>query len=261
MIAPRDAFARVVARPDGEIDLAEAALWIAAEDHPDMVVDDELAKLDSLGARAAERIAGTDPLALRVTALNRFLFEEQGFRGNRDDYYDPRNSYLNEVLRRRVGIPISLSLVYLAVAGRAGVQAAGICFPGHFLLKCSATAPAPEPAARPRRTATGPRAWRGGEGEVVVDAFAGSMLSVAECQRRLDAAAGRPVPLYPALHLRAASHREILVRVLANLKQIFVGRGDFGAALSCSDRILLLAPDSPREHKEREALRARVRLH
>jgi regulator of sirC expression with transglutaminase-like and TPR domain len=236
--SPREAFARIAARPDPEIDLAEAALWIAAEEYPDLVVADELDRLDALGAAAAARVAREERLAPRVEALNHFLFTEQGFRGNRDDYYDPRNSYLNEVLERRLGIPISLSLVYLAVAGRAGIEASGISFPGHFLLKCS-----------------------GSEGELVVDAFAGATLGIAECQRRLSAAAGRPIPLDPALHLRAASPREILVRVLTNLKQIFVGRADFGSALSCSDRILLLVPDAPREHKEREALRARVRMH
>jgi len=235
---PREAFARIAARQDAEIDLAEAALWIAAEEYPQLVVADAMARLDALGAAAATRVARDPRLAPRVEALNHFLFAEQGFRGNRDDYYDPRNSYLNEVLERRLGIPISLSLVYLAVAERAGIEAAGISFPGHFLLKCS-----------------------GGEGELVVDAFAGTTLEAAECQRRLTAAAGRPISLDPAIHLRAASRREILVRMLTNLKQIFVGRGDFGSALSCSDRILLLLPDSPREHKERAALRARVRMH
>ena len=237
MITPREAFARIAARADAEIPLAEAALWIAAEEYPDLVVEDELAKLDALGDAAATRLAVGDPLALRVQALNRFLYTEQGFRGNREDYYDPRNSYLNEVLERRLGIPITLSLVYLEVARRAGIEAAGISFPGHFLLKCI------------------------GDGERVVDPFAGVELSPAECQRRLSAVAGRPVPLDPALHLRAASPREILVRVLTNLKQIHVARADFGGALSCSDRILLLVPDSTREHKEREVLRARVRIH
>ena len=239
MTTPREAFAEIASRADGEIDLAAAALWIAAEEYPDLVVAQELARLDALAAGAAERVDADGPLAARVTALNRYLFSEQAFRGNRDDYYDPRNSYLNEVLARRLGIPISLALVYLAVAERLGLEAAGISFPGHFLLEC--------------RDASGE--------QQVVDAFAGRTLSLDECRRRLSAAAGRPVALDPKIHLRAATRREVSLRVLTNLKQIFVGRGDFGRALSCSDRILLLTPDSPREHKEREAFRARVRLH
>ncbi|MGH0031210.1 MAG: SirB1 family protein, partial [Myxococcota bacterium] len=171
MTTPREAFAEIASLPDADIDLAEAALWIAAEEYPELDVAAELAKLDALAADAALRLAGHERLPDRVGALNRFLFSELAFRGNRDDYYDPRNSYLNEVLERRLGIPISLSLVYLAVAERAGVEAAGISFPGHFLLKCT------------------------GEALVVVDAFQGTTLSREECQRRLDAVAGRPVAL------------------------------------------------------------------
>lgn len=255
MSSPREAFARLARRPDPEIDLAEAALWIAAEEYPDLVVDDEMARLDALGSAAAARVEAAPSFPARVAALNRFLFVEERFRGNRDDYYDPRNSYLNEVLERRVGIPISLALVYLAVADRAGIEAAGISFPGHFLCKCVGGE-----SARDRPPIDLDSEGVGDE-LVVIDAFAGGVVPLEECERRLSAAAGRPVRLDPEIHLRGASHREILVRVLGNLKQIFVGRGDYGAALSCSDRILLLFPDASRERAEREALRARVPLH
>jgi len=238
--SPRDEFARTAALPDAEIDLAEAALWIAAEEYRELDVGGYLATLD-----AWSRQLGTDwpegaDLATRVQRLNHFLFAEQGLRGNAEAYYDPRNSYLNEVIDRRLGIPITLCILYIAVARRLGLVAHGISFPGHFLAKCVA---------------------EDGTRLVVVDAFAGTTLDRAECQRRLDAVAEHPTPLDPSLHLRAASHAEILVRVLTNLKQVFLARGDLAGALSCSDRILLLRPDAPAEQRDRDALRSRVRLH
>ncbi len=250
MRSPRDEFARIAALKDSGIDLAEAALWIAAEEYPGLDVPAYLARLDDLAQAAAPTLPKGADLSFRVAHLNRFLFVECGFRGNRNAYYDPRNSYLNEVIERRLGIPITLSLVYMAVAERVGLDTSGLSFPGHFLLKCVGERQAGVDASADE-----------GEREVVVDAFAGGTLSFAECEGRLSAAAGRPVALDPALHLRAASRREVLVRVLTNLKQIFLSRDDHGAALSCCDRILLLTPGAPRELEERDALRARVRVH
>lgn len=239
MTSPRDAFARIARLPDAEIDLAEAALWIAAEEHPGVDVAESLRRLDALAEALAPGWPQGGTLADRVARLNRYLFAEQGFRGNLRDYYDPRNSYLDQVIDRRLGIPITLAIVYMAVASRLGLDCRGISFPGHFLVKCVDA----------------------DEGELVVDAFSGALVSRAECQRRLDAVAGRRLRLDPALHLRAASAREILVRVLANLKQIFHAKGDLAGALACCDRILLLTPDAPLEQRERDALRARVRVH
>jgi regulator of sirC expression with transglutaminase-like and TPR domain len=236
---PRDAFARIAGLPDPEIDLAEAALWIAAEEQPGVDVAGYLRRLDALAEAAAPEFPERGTLPEKVARLNRYLFAEQGFRGNQKAYYDPRNSFLDQVIERRLGIPITLAIVYIAVAGRLGLDCRGISFPGHFLVKCV--------DAR--------------EGELVVDAFAGGVLSRAECQRRLDAAAGRHLRLDPAVHLRAATPREILVRVLANLKQIFHASGDLPGALACCERILLLTPDSPLDQRERDALRARVRVH
>ena len=132
---PRDAFAESLRVPDERIDLARAALLIAAEEYPALDVARYLARLDELAGEVAPRLAEARSAAERVAVLNRFLFAEQGFAGNREHYEDPRNSFLNEVLDRCAGIPITLSLVYMEVARRAGVEVDGVGFPGHFLVK------------------------------------------------------------------------------------------------------------------------------
>jgi regulator of sirC expression with transglutaminase-like and TPR domain len=225
---PRERFTQLVEQLDAEIDLAEAALWIAAEEYPGLDVGGWLARLAALAAEAAPSVhAGADD-ASRVARLNRFLFVEQGFRGNRDDYYDPRNSFLNDVLERRTGIPIALSLVYIAVGRRLGLDVRGIAFPGHFLVK-----------------------HVGPTGEIVIDPFARTLLDRDACQRRLDAALPKPERLRPERHLRHASAREILARVLGNLKRIFAARSDLERTLACCDRILLLWPNLPEELRDR----------
>ena len=115
--------------------LAEGAFWIAAEAHPDLDVQHWLGRLDALGHRASERLTSEMDVDRAASAVARFLFEEEGFRGNTEDYYDPRNSFLNDVLDRRLGIPITLSVVYVAVAARAGLDAAGVGLPGHFVVR------------------------------------------------------------------------------------------------------------------------------
>jgi regulator of sirC expression with transglutaminase-like and TPR domain len=227
VLNPRDAFAEVLRTPDDRIDLARAALLIAAEEYPGLDVARYLARLDELAREVSPRLIGAHTAAERVAVLNRFLFAEQKFAGNREHYEDPRNSFLNDVIDRCAGIPITLSLVYMEVARRAGVDADGVGFPGHFLVK------------------------HGQQEGVVVDAFFGTVLTLAECQSRLAAVLGAGVLLEPALHLRAATPREILVRLLGNLKLIYVRTSDFGRALACCERILLVAPDSPLELRDR----------
>jgi len=230
----RERFAALVAPGVQEIDLAEAALWIAAEEYPDLDVAAYLARLDALAEQAAPALRAAGNLAARIEALNRFLFQEQGFAGNREEYDDLRNSYLNEVLDRRRGIPITLSLVYVEVARRLGLRAFGISFPGHFLAKVV-----------------------GGE-ETVVDAFFGRVLSRRECQERLEAVVASPVELRPELHLRAATPRETLVRMLANLKHAGIRSGDTLRALGASERILLVEPGAVSELRERGLLYERL---
>ena len=225
--SPRDAFAEGLRRPDERIDLARSALLIAAEEYPALDIARYLARLDELAGEVAPRLEAAGSAAERVAVLNRFLFSEHGFAGNRAHYEDPRNSYLNEVLDRCAGIPITLSLVYMEVARRAGVEVDGVGFPGHFLVK------------------------HGGRDPIVVDAFFQTVLTREECQVRLAAVLGAEARLQPELHLRKATPREILVRLLGNLKVIYVRSADFGRALACCERILLVAPDAPHELRDR----------
>jgi regulator of sirC expression with transglutaminase-like and TPR domain len=224
---PRERFAELASFRDEEIDLATAALWIAAEEYPQLEVAATRDRIDALAEQVRARVEAVETTDARVDVLNRFAFEEIGFRGNQAEYYDPRNSYLNDVLERRSGIPITLAILYMALGERLGLAVRGVSFPGHFLVKCV------------------------GDEEIVVDPFAGCRLSHATCEARLQRAVGRPIALEPELHLRAASHREILVRVLSNLKQIFAQQRDFGRTLACCDRILLLEPDAPLELRDR----------
>ena len=213
--------------PDPQIDLCEAALWVAAEEYPALDVSAYLARLDGLAQSVSERVNQPNSAADRVAALNRVLFDEEGFSGNRDDYYDPRNSYLNEVIDRRTGIPITLSIVYIGVAKRLGLEVAGVSFPGHFLTRVET----PE--------------------TLIVDPFDGAVLGASDCQRRLEAASGPGEVLRPAVHLKAARPREILVRLLSNLKQVFLAKPDLERAVACIDRILIATPGAHRELRDR----------
>jgi regulator of sirC expression with transglutaminase-like and TPR domain len=176
--------------------------------------------------------AAHDP-AQRVAALNRFLYEEQGFHGNRSDYYDARNSFLNEVIERRTGIPITLAVIYLAVGTRAGLPLHGVGFPGHFLVKCEAA------------------------DEIVIDPFEGRVVSRDECEARWRATLGEDTP-FDARSLEAAAPRPTLARLIGNLKQVFLAQQDWPRALACVERILVLAPDAPLELRDRGLLYARL---
>ena len=232
----RERFADLARRRDAELgpaDLELGAVLIAAEEYPALDLRAVPAVLDQLGERASERLAGVTAGAERVERLNRFVFGEEGFAGA-SEYYDPRNSYLNEVLARRCGIPITLAIVYMAVARRAGVDARGISFPGHFLVRCA------------------------GRDEQIVDAFHGRTISLAEIEARLANALGPDAALQPELHLRDAGTREILVRMLANLQRIFGSNGDAERLLACCDRIVLLLPSDPVALRDRALVYQRL---
>jgi regulator of sirC expression with transglutaminase-like and TPR domain len=231
----RARFAASIRRPEEEIDLAEAALLIAAEEYPDLDVAAYLTLLARMGKEARRRTARAPSPASALEALNRYLFDELGFAGNAENYYDPRNSYLNEVLDRRTGIPITLSTVYMTVARHGGLPIRGVGFPGHFLVKLE----------RERR-------------EVVLDPFnRGAVLTEADCQRLLDRATGGKVRFSRDL-LEATGTRAILARMLGNLKGVYSATRQYAKALSCVERILLLAPDAPREIRDWGLLLARV---
>jgi regulator of sirC expression with transglutaminase-like and TPR domain len=231
-----DARARLVAlagRADAR-SLAEAALCIAADAYPGLDVASWLARLDALGRRAAVRVTPEQDVDAAASALAQFLFEEEGLRGNAEDYYDPRNSFLNEVLARRLGIPITLSVIFLAVAADTGLEARGVGLPGHFVV----------------------RAERGGRTRLLDPFHGGRLLDPADCAA-LVASAHPGLRLDPRW-LRPVGTREILVRMLANLKAVYTTRGDWARALGAVERILLLAPDSLPDLRDRGTLRAKL---
>jgi regulator of sirC expression with transglutaminase-like and TPR domain len=230
----RERFGDLVAQPDDKLDLALASLLIAGLEYPTLEIPRYLGRLEQLGDEARERTrgapAGSDAA---LDALNRLLFEELGFRGNSEDYYDPRNSYLNDVLDRRTGIPITLSTLYMEVARRAGLEVAGVGLPGHFIVK-----------VRLRRA------------EVLLDPYhGGARLSAADCQRRLDRIFEGRVRLRPEL-LAACSRKDILTRMLRNLKAIYAKAGDQARCLSVVDLLRLLDPESGEELRDRGLLYA-----
>ncbi|HEX8423080.1 MAG TPA: transglutaminase-like domain-containing protein, partial [Pyrinomonadaceae bacterium] len=235
MVEARRRFARLLAQPDASIELAHAALLVAAEERPGLDVEHYRARLYELGLAARERIAQAGEESTPIVALNKFIFEELGFNGNQTNYYDPRNSLLSDVLERRTGIPITLSIVYMEIGRRAGVHVEGIGLPGHFIVRAQAA---------------------GGE-PVLVDPFNGRIVDAEDCQERLDTIYGGQAPLTDA-HLRPVPTREILARLLRNLKGIYAQAGLYRRALSIIERILLVAPAAIEERRDRGALLAQL---
>jgi regulator of sirC expression with transglutaminase-like and TPR domain len=226
---PRARFAEAVQGPDDAIDLAEVALLIAAEAYPGLDLDRYRAMLDALGDGARARVAGAGSDEATLRALIQFVAREQRFSGNQDDYYDRRNSFLSDVLDRRTGIPISLAVVYIEVARRAGLVVHGIGFPGHFLAKYQGTS------------------------EIVFDPYFGVVLNEGQCATRLQSVMGKETP-FDRSYLRRATAKEIVVRMLRNLKQVFLQAREFEPALSCSERILLVEPELAPELRDRGLL-------
>jgi regulator of sirC expression with transglutaminase-like and TPR domain len=230
---PRRRFAALLEREP--IPLDEAALAIAAEEYPRLDVREYCARLDALAARVARRSPVPGRSATALHALRSVLADEEGLKGNDEDYGDPRNSFLNEVLDRRVGIPISLSVVYMEVARRVGLPLEGVGFPGHFLAKYVS------PAGR----------------EIFLDAYnGGEMLSADECAARYRArTGGRDLD---RRHLGAVTTRQVLSRMLANLKRIYLERSDDVRAYAVLDRMLLLAPEQLDLLRDRGLVSARL---
>lgn len=229
------AFAALVGKdvPDEQIDLARAALTIAQTEYPNLDIDMYMSRIDAIARDVRSHVPDVGDVSESVTALNRVMFEIEGFRGNREDYYDPRNSFLNDVLDRKVGIPITLAVVYMEVARRIGFPLVGVGMPGHFLLKHYDV-----------------------EGhQIIIDPFnQGSILSDAECQHRLDEIYSGQLPLQPQF-LEAVTRRQILVRMLNNLRGIYVSVRNFKKALPIVDLILAIYPRSPEDVKQRAMLR------
>jgi len=220
---------------DGRVDLAQAALLIAQEEYPDLEIRPYLARLDELAARAAPATKGLPPEEA-AAALVRFLYVDEGFRGNEDNYDDPRNSYLNEVLDRRLGIPITLSLIGMEVGRRLHLPLTGVGLPGHFVLRYTS------------------------KGETIFDAYhGGQRLTLDDCREIVSRASGGVMTLR-AEHLRSATKLEILVRILRNLKGAYTRSADLHRALAAIERILILEPDDHSEIRERGTLLAKMGL-
>lgn len=243
---------------DDEIDLTRSALLISRTRYPDLDIEAYAARIDSLANRVAglvpnaaskpaansvgNKSPGLDPQQT-ISALNYVLFGELGLRGNRDDYYDPRNSFLNDVLDRGLGIPITLSVVYLEVANRIGFPVAGIGMPGHFLLKYR------------------PSMESDGNHEVLIDCFnQGDTLSPQDCQERLNEVYAGDMSLRPEF-LHPVNRRQILARMLNNLKTVYLSTRDFRKALTIADLILVVRPNSAEEIKQRALLRYSLEMH
>ncbi len=220
----------IIGGPEGEIPLIEAALLVATHRYPDLNVRYYLDIINDFGAALANQVAGDSVAADKVVALNHYLFDELGFAPNAQDYFDPRNSFLNEVVERRTGIPITLSLVYMAVGDHLGLVLNGVCYPGHFLVKCELS-----------------------DGIIVLDPFCrGQSLDVGDLQRLLRETQGGEVSrAIVAACLVAATKREILVRMLRNLKMIYMRNRELDNALTIMNWIVAANPDQAAEIRDR----------
>jgi regulator of sirC expression with transglutaminase-like and TPR domain len=233
--APRSRFAAEVSRAEPELNLARATLLIAAEEYPQLTPEPYLRRLDELAERVRDRDCDERAPVVVLQDVSRVLFEEEGFRGNSEDYYDPRNSFLNDVMDRRIGIPITLSVIYLEVGWRLGLPLHGVNFPGHFLVR-----------------------YEGEALQLLVDPFQRGLVRFEdEAQDLLDHVYGGAVRMQQEF-LRKADRKDILVRILANLKGNYLNRRDDVRALAAIERILLLRPESADEERDRGIVLTRM---
>jgi regulator of sirC expression with transglutaminase-like and TPR domain len=230
-IRARQSFLEIASLDEEAFSLDRAALIMALEEYPSLDIQSYLRRLDTFAARA-EALIGADRTATSVIqSINEVLFVQEGLRGNAEDYYDPRNSYLNEVLDRRLGIPISLSVIYMEIAKRIDFSIRGVGFPGHFLMKH---------AAKDR--------------DIIVDAFnLGRILTPNDCQELLDKTYNGTVSMNAAL-FQPMEKRSIITRMLYNLKGVYMQKEQHQKALSAIERILMLNPWTPSEVRDRGLL-------
>ncbi len=228
-------FSHAVKCQDNEIDLGRAALVIAQMEYPDLEVEPYLKRMDRLATVIKDLVGDEDSVFRLLACINIVLFKQEGFQGNRSNYYDPKNSFLNDLIDRKMGIPITLSVLYQEVARRAGLTLHGVGFPGHFLLK-----------------------HIDHEEEIIIDPFnGGEVRSDAELQSLLD-------EIYPGKavlkfeFLSPVSKRQILKRMLINLRGIYLHQGDFLRGLSVEERLVILEPNPVREYRDRGLLHLRI---
>jgi len=232
-----DYFAALV-QQDDSIPLFEAALAIAQDADPQLDLAATQAEVDILAATLQRRLAADASSIQKLRMLNHFFYHELGFAGNVNDYYDPDNSYLHRVLSTRRGIPISLAVLYMELAQQVGLNVKGISFPGHFLMKLSVQA-----------------------GDIVLDPFNGASLSREELEERLEPyfeQQSYPGAIPLSYYLHAAHPREILVRMLRNLKTLFVEHMRWQRVLSVQQRLIILLPGDVTERRDRGLAYANV---
>lgn len=237
-VSPRRQLAEELARSEPELNLARAALLVAREEYPQLPVDLYLARLDQIAEEVKDRLADETAPPVVLSELVDTLYARRFMAGNRTDYYDPRNSFLNDVLDRGLGIPLTLGIVLLETGWRLGLPLEGVNFPGHFLVR-----------------------FRGAEFAFLIDPFDGGKVRFEdEAQELLDQVYGGVVRLQDSF-LRTASKREILARLLSNLKGLYVKAGDHARALAAVERILMITPTAPAESRSRGVLLARLGRH
>ena len=229
----RERFAELLNRP-GPPDLVEGALLVAACEYPDLDLDREKSRISEIGAEAARRIAGLanrdNPFA-RLEVIRSYLFEELGFHGNAGDYEDPRNSFLNQVMDRRTGIPLTLSIIFVETCRAAGFESRGIALPGHFIARVDLD-----------------------DRTILVDPFGGGrVLTQEDCRALVVRSTGRPSLFRPGV-LDGASTVEILTRLLRNLKRIYLSREDYRRALAVVEMLQIATSGEPMETRDRGIL-------
>jgi regulator of sirC expression with transglutaminase-like and TPR domain len=231
----RKRFVEMIRRPEAEIDLAHTALLVAAENDPSLDVEAELARLDAWAQELGRRLDPGWNNLQRLARLRSYMYEELGFKGDVRGYYSPQNSLLHSVMSRRLGIPLTLSIVFMEIGWRLGIPFEGVGFPGHFLVRLT-----------------------GEPGDLLLDPY-DHAVSVHEedCRRMIELTTGGTVPYDPSM-IRSLGKRDMLARLLFNLKVACLKAGDDAGALSAVERLLLLHPDDPPELRDRGLLLYRM---
>ncbi len=230
--SPLQYFSSLV-QSDEHFPLLEAAISLAQDEYPDLDIQQVLGDVDQLLVRLKRRLPVDAPALQKLRLLNQFFFHDLNFGGNINDYYDPDNSYLNAVLKTRRGIPITLAVLWLELAGGLGLNARGVAFPGHFMVKVNLP-----------------------KGQVLIDPFSGQSLSREELAERLEPFRQRSgvvdefeVPM--GLYLQSAPPRDIISRMLRNLKEIHKAQEDWQRLIAVEDRLIVLQPDAWSEYRDR----------
>jgi regulator of sirC expression with transglutaminase-like and TPR domain len=215
MTNPLDRFLAEVNKPDREIDLAKAALYIAQIEYPDLGIDRYLEALELMGSEVAKRLPKTQYPLKVIQTINQYLYTDLKFHGNGTDYYNPCNSFLNDVIDRRTGIPITLALIYLEIAKKIDSPMVGIGMPGHFLIRPDFE-----------------------DSEIFIDAFdRGEILFIEDCRQKLMDIYQQDIPVLPPEILQPITNRQFLLRILNNLQSIYLNQPDFDRALVIKDWI------------------------